>query len=490
MAISSIDKLVAIKSFALSNPLPLDSREIYDTLEAAREYAATSATAYAGQTIKVVENGTVTAYNLIPSLDEGVNYTLSFVAGGEGGGVQNVTTSAVEGNIKVSLVEGDGIIDKDVPVVGALINPVVDEVEHTLTLTKVGLDVNTEVVIPLGGASPETIISKVEKSTDGLTIEVTSFDVESEQSTTESITIHGAVTGIQTDVAGVISTLIPNADGEEEKLDKALTGAVINAKYDAETSILTLPVVTGLAEDGSAITSDVTVDFKTVVANAYTNVTATADTETESAKYTFSYKDATGAEQSTTVYETGVRKVEAGADANHIKVVSADTTGALSSTEILIGAGSVQNPTYEAENRKITLPILQADGTTQNLEINLGKDMVVKSGSYNTETQEIELVMTDDSVVKIPAVSLVDVYTGDATATASVSVSDTNVITAEVKKSTIEKNILKSDENGLYVVESDFADTKQLIVDAEAAANAYTDAQILAATPVWVDFGN
>lgn len=405
MAILSSDKLVVVKAFAMGNPLPLDAREIWDSLAAAKEFAASNATAYLGQTIKVVESNIVTMYNLVPSDVEGENYALAF-AGGGAGGVQGVGTSNIEGNISVVSVNGETTSTIDVPVVGALVNPVVDEEDHTLTLTKLGAtaDKNEEVVITLGGASPEDgIVSKVVLGADGVSLDITTFNPETEEETTENVKL--------TDI----------------------------------------------------------------VAGAFVDVEHTADTETASAKYTFKFKDADDAEQTKVVYETGVRKVEAGSSVDKIKVTTADATGALTAAELLIGAGSVKNPEYDQETRKITLPILQADGTTQALEINLGKDMVVKTGSFDKATQEIVLVLTDDSKVKIPAASLVDIYTGGATATIAVSVSDGNVITAEVKLSTVEKNILKKDENGLYVLEDDFTETKQAIVNAQAAAEKHAD---------------
>ena len=70
MAILSSDKLVVVKAFAPSNPLPLDAREIHESLAEAKAYAASSPIAYAGQDIKVVENGTVTVYTLVPSTVE------------------------------------------------------------------------------------------------------------------------------------------------------------------------------------------------------------------------------------------------------------------------------------------------------------------------------------------------------------------------------------------------------------------------------------
>ncbi len=163
--------------------------------------------------------------------------------------------------------------------------------------------------------------------------------------------------------------------------------------------------------------------------------------------------------------------------------------------------GSVVNPTYDADTRTITLPVTAADGSTTDTVIALGKDMVVTSGQYNTETHDIELTLTDKSVIKIPAGDLIDVYTGAATATATTTVSSDNKISVEVKKSTVEKNILKSDANGLYVLESDFTDTKALIT-AETTARtakigeigdktvkAYVDDAATSVTSKFVTFG-
>ena len=83
MAITSADKLVVVKAFAPANPLPLDAREIYDSLAEAQVYAKSSAVAYAGQTVKVVEDGVVTAYVLAPSDVEGENFTLQVYSNGQ-----------------------------------------------------------------------------------------------------------------------------------------------------------------------------------------------------------------------------------------------------------------------------------------------------------------------------------------------------------------------------------------------------------------------
>lgn len=58
--------LVAVKAYARGNALPLDNSEVYGSKAEAESYA-TSATAYAGQTIKVLENGKYVTYVLDPT---------------------------------------------------------------------------------------------------------------------------------------------------------------------------------------------------------------------------------------------------------------------------------------------------------------------------------------------------------------------------------------------------------------------------------------
>lgn len=83
MNIDAKNKLVAIKSFARGNALPLDSSEIYDSYEEALEYA-NSPTAYVGQTIKVLENGKYHTYVIQPFNDghmleeTGINFSGSY----------------------------------------------------------------------------------------------------------------------------------------------------------------------------------------------------------------------------------------------------------------------------------------------------------------------------------------------------------------------------------------------------------------------------
>ena len=109
--------------------------------------------------------------------------------------------------------------------------------------------------------------------------------------------------------------------------------------------------------------------------------------------------------------------------------------------------GVVNNPTYESLTRKITLPVFGGDA----LVIELGKDAVVSSGSYNAGTKTIDLVLTSGDPISIPVESLIDIYTGLATSTASVTVSSDNKISVNVKVSATANNRITVEEDGLYV---------------------------------------
>ena len=113
--------------------------------------------------------------------------------------------------------------------------------------------------------------------------------------------------------------------------------------------------------------------------------------------------------------------------------------------------GVVHEPTYDAETRTIKMPVFGGD----TLTIALGKDLVVKSGIYNTETHEIELTITTGEVIKIPVGSLIDIYIGVATSTATVTVSDDNKISVDVRVSAKANNSITIEEDGLYVAVPD-----------------------------------
>lgn len=120
--------------------------------------------------------------------------------------------------------------------------------------------------------------------------------------------------------------------------------------------------------------------------------------------------------------------------------------------------GLAMKPTYDAETRKITIPVV---GEDENVVINLGKDLVVENGELvdgegdNEGKKFIKLTLTSGDTIMININELVDIYTGGATSTATVTVDPTtNIITVAVKVSAVEGNQLVAKDDGLYVAKS------------------------------------
>lgn len=147
--------------------------------------------------------------------------------------------------------------------------------------------------------------------------------------------------------------------------------------------------------------------------------------------------------------------------------------------------GLAEKPTYDAETRTITIPVV---GEDEDVVINLGKDLVVSSGTLvEGEGDEagkkfIELTLTSGDKIKIDINDLVDIYTGGATNTAAVTVAADNTITVSVKVSTTEGNRLTVDENGLFVAKQT-ADEETLsgteaIIPSSKAVKDYVDGAV------------
>lgn len=98
------------------------------------------------------------------------------------------------------------------------------------------------------------------------------------------------------------------------------------------------------------------------------------------------------------------------------------------------------------------LLVLKDKAGTQLSQVNLPLEQFVVSGTYESDTKEIVLTLNNDTEVRIPAASLVDVYTGGNTDNVKVSVSGANVITATVVVDPVEGNLLTSSATGLKVM--------------------------------------
>lgn len=129
--------------------------------------------------------------------------------------------------------------------------------------------------------------------------------------------------------------------------------------------------------------------------------------------------------------------------------------GTTSTTVDLKLSGMAKLPSYDASSRKITFQ--SADGSEQAVEIDLGKDLVVQSGRYDTEEKKLILVLNDEdsTEIEIDVAALVDTYTAseDVTGAIQITVGSDNTIkgTILVDNSTIkiEDGKIKADFSNL-----------------------------------------
>lgn len=136
--------------------------------------------------------------------------------------------------------------------------------------------------------------------------------------------------------------------------------------------------------------------------------------------------------------------------------------------------GVINGITYSSEQLQITVSKIDATGAPTTETISLPKDNFVRSGRYESNWKlpdppggtgpAIVLVVNDSAEgegteVVIPAVSLVEVYTGGSTQNITVNVSEGNQITATAIIDPAEGNALVSSATGLMVNISGKANT-------------------------------
>lgn len=129
---------------------------------------------------------------------------------------------------------------------------------------------------------------------------------------------------------------------------------------------------------------------------------------------------------------------------NKSLIVGTNDNGAISAENIPI-TGFIDGVSIDSGVLKFNIA-----GSDTPIEISLPEDNFIKSGVYNSETSEIELTLKDNSVIKISASDLVDIYTVSSTNTVDMHISN-NSISADVKVSAETGNALTAKEDGLYV---------------------------------------
>ena len=167
------------------------------------------------------------------------------------------------------------------------------------------------------------------------------------------------------------------------------------------------------------------------------------------------------------VYDSIVAAVqEATSGGNVVNTVSSTAAGTITvtsgTTNTDVELNSVLTSVeYDAVTRTISL----TNSTLGTTNIELGKDIFIDptaDNKYNPITKNIELWLNDGNggtptLIEIPAVELVDIYTGGETNSVKVNVASNNEITADVKISATEGNKLSIATDGLYLDDSSFA---------------------------------
>ena len=178
------------------------------------------------------------------------------------------------------------------------------------------------------------------------------------------------------------------------------------------------------------------------------------------------------------------------------KMTTGDTPTAVPGTlEVTMGdqskkdvalTGVVNNPTWNETTRQLSLPVVGG----QTVQVNIGKDIFLESGRYDSENKEIVLVLNDEdqTEIRIPASALYNDYTGGTTNSGTVAIDGTtHEITFNLKLNESTDNKLVLDSNGLMLDLSAYATTAsvetirsglQSQIDATTATLAATTASL------------
>lgn len=104
------------------------------------------------------------------------------------------------------------------------------------------------------------------------------------------------------------------------------------------------------------------------------------------------------------------------------------------------------------------LSLLDAKGDVIGEGVNLGKDKFVQGGEYDPATKAIKLYFNEDHTdfLTIPVADLIDEYEGQESSTINLTILN-HKISAAVRLSAAEGNLMKAKEDGLYVGAADIA---------------------------------
>ena len=129
--------------------------------------------------------------------------------------------------------------------------------------------------------------------------------------------------------------------------------------------------------------------------------------------------------------------------------------------------GVANNPTWNAETRVLTIPVVGGTAVTANI----GKDIFLDPGEgknyFDPDTKEIVLTLNDDpdnpTVIRIPASALYNDYTGGSTNSGTVAIDATShTITFDLNINSSTANAISFDQDGLMVDLGAYATTESV----------------------------
>lgn len=111
--------------------------------------------------------------------------------------------------------------------------------------------------------------------------------------------------------------------------------------------------------------------------------------------------------------------------------------------------GVVVSPSYDADTRTLTLPTMGSDNPFQ---ISFAEDIHLKSGHYNELNNTLQLTRSDGEVISVELPKIPTTFDIVPQESSTVNISIVNgTISAEVKISEVDGNIIQVKDDGLYV---------------------------------------
>ena len=395
----------AAVAFKRGNPLPLDDKSVFDSLENAQTYAQ-SATAYPGQVIAVVTASETTFY--------GIN---------QAGELQDVGGSS-DPMIFVA-DEGEMLALEDIKVG----QQVYREDTHTIWLYK--------------GGAPSEIGSWVESASGNDTVW---------QGTENRVNFY-ALTMSQ--YAGVsvkdTNTLYFVTDA----------GKIYKGDIDVTTSIV---ITESFPEASAAIANKLYVNSTTLEMQITSDNASWITLSPGYLSDGSNWAEADGKKLATiALIKKGIQEA---ITAINLTTTFENSTGTIKvgDNQGAVLTGVAHDPQYDRGQLKLTIPVYGSS----DIVVNIPKDKFVKSGKYYeqypeeepTQYKVIVLEVESGSPVIIPAESLVDVYTADNEGkNVTVTVTDENKISAEITIDPVGGNALTYSEAGFKVDISGKVDT-------------------------------